>query len=101
MDDYIECWFVGGPWKDRLIPIHHQIVSDKRRAFRVPILENKINVFAIYDGPITDSPMQIVDYYQQHPLETGTPVYSCLNEAAFGRSGWHFGLTSVKARKVR
>lgn len=101
--EYIECWFIGGPWKDRLVLIARHIVESDA-PFRVPDPKKSfIPSVAEWNSGISfsNAMVKIVDYYQQLPLETGVPVYSCLNESAFERGGCRFGLKSVKARKIK
>jgi len=95
--DYVECWFIGGPWKDQLRQIHDLLVRDPGIPLRVfgpddhawapaaPTYANAIDPFN-HGGTV---------YYQQSPLETGVPVYSCLPYAESQIIYTRFGLRSV------
>lgn len=97
----VECWFIGGPWDNRLVPIPRSlaepervlIVSDPREIGPMP---------AIGASPLDfdNGRIPTFEYYPMVPLETGVPVYSCLPDAAYGRGGYVFGLKSVQPRKA-
>ncbi len=88
--EIVECWFVGGPWGNRLVPLGRRFV-DSRTPLRVPDTKDEPITFI---GESTWVPWaektKMVDYIRSHSLETGTPVYTCL-----GPGGWYFALKSV------
>ena len=94
----IQCWFIGGPWNNRLVPIAPDMLSAMFICVPLPIpFEKQFYRESIELVPIDAVTIETVDYYRQAPLEgTGYPVYSCLEGAATERGGTIFGLKSVK-----
>jgi hypothetical protein len=78
-DDYVNCWFIGGPWNNQLMKVHRNYVT-KHRTLIVPIIPKMIPS-EIKEGPIRHDDVMIknVIYHLSFPLKTGVPVYSSLN----------------------
>jgi hypothetical protein len=90
--DYVECWFIGGPWNNRLERLHRRFL-EHGAVFRVPkpdatVFWEALNVLHVLP--------ETADYYRQEPLETGAQVFSCLKGARCRAFYTRFALTSVK-----
>jgi hypothetical protein len=96
--DYVECWFIGGPWNNQLAGIHRHFL-EPGGCFRMPVPP----CFSLAGHPVPlnsaaiplDAELETVDYYRQVSLETGVPVFSCLENARYGGYYTRFYLTSV------
>jgi hypothetical protein len=95
----VACWFIGGPWNNRLVPISYETIS---RGIPIKVAVPLGAPLSDWDKPISfqDATHKTVDYHSMLPLETGTPVYSCLDGAAVNRGGHCFNLKSVYPRKL-
>ena len=80
----VECWFIGGPYNNRLQHISTRVI-DSHCELRIPEdLELPFDPSKAYVSPL-ELVYSVVDYYPQAPLPSGVPVYSCLVQHKFGR----------------
>jgi hypothetical protein len=93
-DDYVECWFIGGPWNNQLTLLHRRY-TDAGAIYRVALPDTKITIAANCTASPLDVDFRTVTYYRQVSLETCVPVFSCLEGARYGGYYTRFYLSSV------
>ena len=96
--EYIDCWFVGGPLKNTLRPVLKSWVE--RYCASIDAMEPidpppPIDWAGLDVSCLMQETFRRVTYFRSIPLETGTPVFSCLACATEG--GFRFGLRSVRS----
>jgi hypothetical protein len=92
--EYVECWFIGGPWNNRLARIHRHFL-EPGGCFRASVESTHVVSIAAWEKCPLDVRFESADYYRQVSLETGVPVFSCLENARYGGYYTRFYLTSV------
>jgi hypothetical protein len=92
--DYVECWFIGGPWNNLLARLHPRFLGPGA-VFRVVVPKSTISIAADCDMSPLDVSSETVSYYRQVSLETGVVVFSCLENAQYGGYYTRFYLTSI------
>jgi len=95
---YVQCWFIGGPWNNRLESVPAVLIVGSRRArWRVPDGRALPPMDWTADGAlITNETFPVVDYWLQPMLETGVPCFSCLEGACEPElMVYYFALRSV------
>jgi hypothetical protein len=91
--EFVECWFIGGPWGNQLATLHRRFL-EPGAVLRVPVPLTKISIAADCALSPLDVEHKTADYYRQESLETGVPVFSCL-EGRYGGHYTRFYLTSI------
>jgi hypothetical protein len=95
-DDYVECWFIGGPWRNSLRLISRSLFYGLCPSIRVPVPNQQPYIAHIPFQEVGWETLEVptVEYTFCRPLETGVPVFSCLSRIETG-GGCSFGLKSV------
>jgi hypothetical protein len=96
--NYVECWMIGGPWNNRLATLHRRFL-EPGACFRASVPADGFSIAPISACPL-DVSIETADYYRQVSLETGVPVFSCLEDARYGGYYHAFDLRSVRQRLV-
>jgi hypothetical protein len=78
-DDYVDCWFIGGPWDNQLMKVHRNHVA-RHQSICAPIVPKMAPIKHMEELIRHDDvKVKTVTYHLSWPLKTGVPVYSSLD----------------------